>query len=188
MRDMNRPVRNRKSVKVVSSPKYVSESEEEDEPKAKKVTSFCGTGILCAHCEKEGCGWFCAGPCRRGFHTECKDLPLDLNHDAETPENEELDALDNLGWICKDCTEYKAVCYSCGVKGVYTAHKEPEDTSEGLVKCSLASCGKSYHLSCLNNSKKLICPWHYCSLCKGSGNNKNLIQCCLLYTSDAADE
>ena len=81
MNDLTRPLRNRKAQKLTESPHYLSDNDSsEDDRSVKKVTSFCGTGVLCGHCEREGCGWFCAGPCRRAFHTVCKDLKLDPSH------------------------------------------------------------------------------------------------------------
>ena len=115
----------------------------------------------------------------RGFHTKCKDKPLDITHDSSTPVNEEPDSLDTLGWVCQNCQDYKAQCFKCGELGPYLAHKAAEDPAKPLVKCALTSCGKSFHLSCVTSKpdKKFTCPWHYCLICKGSGTNKNLIQC-----------
>mmetsp|Transcript_14484 Transcript_14484/g.14562 ORF Transcript_14484/g.14562 Transcript_14484/m.14562 type:complete len:239 (+) Transcript_14484:2658-3374(+) len=58
MNELTRPLRNRSSRNKPDSPQIMSESEDEsgEEKNRKKITSFGGTGIICAHCEKEGCG------------------------------------------------------------------------------------------------------------------------------------
>ena len=181
MNELTRPYRSRSRGAKAESPKFVSDSEEEGQEKSakKKVTSFGGTGFLCGHCEKEGCRWFCAGPCRRAWHTGCRDKELEVNNrDSVLPENEELAALEEIGWKCRDCTNLEATCFECGKKGPYLANKEP-NREEGLVKCSSVSCGKFYHVSCVECSgkKSFTCPWHYCVQCKATGNSKALLQC-----------
>lgn len=178
MNELTRPLRNRSSRNKPDSPQIMSESEgeESEEKNRKKITSFGGIGILCGHCEKEGCAFVCAGPCKRGYHTKCKDKDLDQAHDSSLPEDEESAAMENWGWKCKDCTKSKANCFQCGKKG----HCKSESKSgEPLYKCSLVSCGKFFHLSCLpsKNKKRFICSWHYCGICKASGTSKSLLQC-----------
>jgi chromodomain-helicase-DNA-binding protein 7 len=179
MNDLTRPCRSRKRNPKGDSPKLVSDSEEEGQETSskRKITSFGGTGMICVHCEKEGCKWICVGPCRRAYHTKCKDKKLDPGHDSALPENEEFGALEVLGWKCKDCTGMVAHCFMCGVKSAYSASKD--DKKEGVVKCSLTNCGKFYHLSCLATKpkKRFMCPWHYCVQCKATGNSKALLQC-----------
>ena len=168
--------RNRSKTKVNHSPpEILSESDEESDRHRRKVTGFGGTGLICAHCEKEGCGWFCKGPCKRGFHTECKDKELDSDHDMELPRNEEFKALDNWGWTCKDCSESVGHCFKCKHKGYYNAEK----TQKLIVKCSVIACGKAYHVSCLRirPKKRVVCPLHKCAVCGSSGNSKSLVQC-----------
>ena len=180
MNDLTRPCRSRNRGSKGDSPKLVSDSEEEGQETSsrRKVTSFGGIGFLCAHCEKEGCKWFCIGPCRKAYHTKCKDKDLDLTHDSSLPENEEFSALDVLGWKCKECTSQIATCFQCGIKGNYLSNKD-NAKDEGLVKCSLVNCGKFYHLSCLATKpkKSFMCPWHYCVQCRTTGNSKALLQC-----------
>lgn len=178
--ELARPCRSRNRGPKAESPKYVSDSEEEGQETStkRKVTSFGGIGALCGHCEKEGCRWFCVGPCRRAWHDLCKDKDLDLNRDSSLPDNEETTALEVLGWKCKDCINLQATCFQCGLKGPYLASKEL-NKGEGLVKCSLVNCGKFYHISCLvaKPKKRFMCPWHYCVQCKTTGNSKALLQC-----------
>ncbi|OMJ68517.1 hypothetical protein SteCoe_34011 [Stentor coeruleus] len=180
MNELTRPCRNRSRTYKGDSPKLVSDSEEEGQENTskRKVTSFGGIGILCAHCEKEGCKWLCTGPCRRGYHSKCKDKDLDLAHDSSLPENEEFSALEVIGWKCRDCTNNVATCFQCGQKSTFFAHRE-DNKSEGVIKCSLNNCGKFYHISCLPNKpkKRFMCPWHYCVQCKTTGNSKALLQC-----------
>lgn len=179
MNELTRPTRRFNRILRVDSPKLVSESEEEGkEPGKRKVTSFGGTGILCTHCEKEGCKFICSGPCKRGFHTKCKNKELDPNHDSTLPENEEIGVLETIGWKCKDCEENIANCFQCGKKGKFIGHQE-EKNDEIVVKCSLNGCGKFYHIDCLSAKpkKRFMCPWHYCVQCNATGNSKALLQC-----------
>ena len=180
MNELTRPSRSRNRVSKGDSPKLVSDSEEEGQESTnrRKITSFGGIGILCAHCEKEGCKWLCVGPCKRGYHTSCKDKKLDPNYDSSLPENEEFSALEVLGWKCKDCLSNVAACFLCGNKSPYFSQKD-DKRKPGVVKCSLNSCGKFYHLSCLATKPKgrFMCPWHYCVQCKATGNSKALLQC-----------
>lgn len=91
MNDLSRPTRQRsRASRRDPSPDILSGSDSEEENSRKRFSSFGGTGILCAHCEKEGCGWFCIGPCRRGFHTKCKDKGQHPSLDSSLPTNEEL--------------------------------------------------------------------------------------------------
>ena len=55
----------------------------------KDSNTFGGTGYLCTHCEREGCSWFCTKMCRRAWHSDCKDKPLNARKDFTIPENEE---------------------------------------------------------------------------------------------------
>ena len=180
MNDMTRPNRRFNRILKVDEPKLVSDSEEEgnENSSKRKVTSFGGSGILCAHCEKEGVRFVCAGPCRRGFHLKCKNKELDVNHDGNLPENEEVEVLDALGWKCKDCSASVASCFVCGKKSGFLQSLEDKST-EGVVKCSLSGCGKFYHVNCLSDKpkKRFICPWHYCVQCKNASNSKALLQC-----------
>jgi chromodomain-helicase-DNA-binding protein 7 len=181
MNDLSRPTRSRSKVIRSGSPDLISNSEDSDVEAGRKVTSFGGTGAICAHCEKEGVGWFCSGPCKRSWHSGCKDKELDPSHDSSLPEDEEAQALERWGWMCKNCQHMRARCFKCGARGRY---KNSEDDNKNkkhqpLIKCSLTSCGKAYHLACLKSrpKKRFICPWHYCVICSTSGNSKTLLQC-----------
>lgn len=72
---------------------------------------------------------------------------------------------------CKACTtgEYPA-CFIC--HKATTATPEEDKTSEDMTLCSMANCGRAFHLHCLDKwpqSKKrkesFICPAHQCHLC-----------------------
>src|SRR5574343_1985134 len=76
-------------------------------------------------------------------------------------------------------------CFVCGEKGPYRHTKVPADSAKrttrkgsGLVKCSISTCGKSYHGMCAKASgKRLLCQRHSCGICGSSANAKSLLQC-----------
>ncbi|GLI69494.1 hypothetical protein VaNZ11_014128 [Volvox africanus] len=77
--------------------------------------------------------WCCEGPCRRGFHSSCvrptKIDKYDVQIQAKT--------------ICAQCFRDAHPCSICGRDAA-----DGSETSAGLVKCSLAACGRWYHGEC----------------------------------------
>ena len=60
----------------------------------------------------------------------------------------------------------------CVVVGIYSCF-ECKKPSDDLTMCSVSSCGRYYHLECLNHlgvgvrkdSSRIICPRHSCATC-----------------------
>jgi len=182
--ELYKPARNSRSRTTILT--AISDSEEEKGKKKLPFSTFGGTGFLCSECAKEGCGWFCIGPCRRSFHTHCL---LKADPPRETP-NEELDRDTALGriadkWMCDECKKMQSVCFVCGEKGTYRHAKAATESakrttrkSSGLIKCSISTCGKSFHSTCVKGSgKRLICQRHACGICNLSSNSKSILQC-----------
>ena len=167
-----------------SAPLIQSDSEEEakQEKQTPAYSSFHGTGSLCAVCKLEGGGWFCTGPCRRTFHTNClKGVP----QSASQVENEERDRDLVLGrisqkWQCGDCTNKQGICSVCGGKGLY---RYPQDLvsrprADYVVLCSAFSCGRSMHAHCFKmTGKRFTCPSHTCDICGSADDPGTLLQC-----------
>ena len=161
-----------------------TDDEEEGKPKIKSFTSFGGTGYLCACCEKEGCGWFCMGPCRRAWHTKCKNKDLDITHGTELPDNEEEDLQTVLKrmekpWICNKCKKNDGTCYACGQTAKYAdSEKTAKSRKAKVIRCQLPSCGKCYHAACAKKfikKNKLTCAQHYCDKCGELATSKVLM-------------
>jgi hypothetical protein len=139
MQDISKPSRHRKrdilpgktrksnalTTGIDKSDIFSETDDEDDKSKLKVFTSYGGTGYLCHHCEKEGCGWFCTRYCRNGWHEACKNQDLDVTHDTVTPEvNEEADFDEVMKrieseWVCKSCKKDEGSCFQCGQKGKY---------------------------------------------------------------------
>jgi chromodomain-helicase-DNA-binding protein 7 len=177
--ELNKPSRrSSRPAKALASAEMLSDeaSDSGEEGGKKKFSSFGGTGLICSKCEREGCGWFCSGPCRRAFHTACKDsrsptLPI---------ADEELDPaiLERLGWTCSDCTDNRTSCFICKKKAFFNCDSESQRKLQA-IRCSTPSCGKFYHPSCLKDppKKRFNCPLHNCVICGESGSSKALLQC-----------
>ncbi|GIL96653.1 hypothetical protein Vretimale_2418, partial [Volvox reticuliferus] len=89
-----------------------------------------GRGIATHGSESAGSAWCCEGPCRRGFHFGCaRPTKIDKYEQAKT--------------ICQQCFRDAHPCSICGRDAT-----DGSETSPGLVKCSLAACGRWYHAEC----------------------------------------
>jgi chromodomain-helicase-DNA-binding protein 7 len=178
--ELSKPSR-RSSRPLKPTSDVISESDEDsgDEGGKKKFTSFGGSGLLCGRCEREGCGWFCSGPCRRAFHSACKDSkgPPSSGLPDDDEERDPV-VLERLGWKCKDCEDGRTYCFVCGKKGYFECDSDNRKRLQ-VIRCSTPSCGKFYHPSCLKEppKKRFNCPLHNCVICSESGNSKALLQC-----------
>lgn len=90
---------------------------------------------LCYYCERVNCTFICSGPCRRGFHSNCKkefensnnwinqngperpDIPLE--EDGKSEEFLRRLINKNASFICGDCKQNQVVCNICKKKGSY---------------------------------------------------------------------
>ena len=184
LNELYKPARNSRNRPAVLT--ALSDSEEEKGKKKLPFSTYGGTGLICAECAKEGCGWFCIGPCRRSFHTPCLGK-ADSQREIVNEELEREAVIRRIAdkWMCDECKKMQSACFVCGEKGGYRHTKTATDTGKrttrkgsGLIKCSISTCGKSYHSTCVKGTgKRLICPRHMCGICSQSSNSKSLLQC-----------
>ena len=100
----------------------------------------------------------CDGPCLRSFHIGCLQ--------AKQLSSEQ--SADDL-WLCVDCREGKHFCFICGQRGDDFKARFPafmsfeaiifewiqNFLSQEVLKCSFGSCGKHYHVKCLEDGDEL---------------------------------
>ncbi|RLN63945.1 hypothetical protein BBJ28_00017038 [Nothophytophthora sp. Chile5] len=157
-------------------------------PAAKKASSTAESGFpeedLCGVCgEIEGEDLtdmiLCDGGCLKSYHFSCVGIEA-------APEGEK--------WLCEQCRTNEQLCFACGRNGAI-------NEKGGVFRCSVASCGKFFHQSCINANKmsrragktktavagedelldfdaSFRCPRHICSVCKGEKKSSDLM-CCL---------
>lgn len=104
---------------------------------------------LCHVCQEEsGVFFFCKGACQRTMHAACG--------------GNESSNMNGENFICQECRTGKHPCYVC------------KSADGGCMKCFHKTCGKYYHVSCLDPQsypfnykpgKNLTCPLHYCLTC-----------------------
>ncbi|GLD93071.1 hypothetical protein PINS_up001663 [Pythium insidiosum] len=92
--------------------------------------SLCGT---CGEFEDDALTdmIFCDGGCLNSYHISC--LGLDSVPEEDT-------------WLCEQCRTNEQQCFACGRNGTIGERG-------GVFRCSVISCGKFYHQSCINASK-----------------------------------
>ena len=115
-----------------------------------------GDSHNCTVCEGTGDLLPCVGGCRRLYHVQCA---------ADTV------PFDDSDYTCNDCRQQKYQCYApnCNQYGA---------AGVDVVKCHVDTCGKYYHLSCIQelpltqfitnksiHAKQFICPQHFCDAC-----------------------
>eukprot|EP01028_Stygiella_incarcerata_P012115 TRINITY_DN7284_c0_g1_i4.p1 TRINITY_DN7284_c0_g1~~TRINITY_DN7284_c0_g1_i4.p1 ORF type:complete len:598 (+),score=152.71 TRINITY_DN7284_c0_g1_i4:349-2142(+) len=128
------------------------------------------------HCGECGVGGgiqiCCDGPCLRSFHRKCIRMP-------RWPD------LGTQSWMCSDCLHRRHRCFVC---------EEYGEDDKDVIKCAVPSCGKFFHVACLNTlkgveiidkKKKLFkCPSHRCVFCGHSGHgvlNAHCIKCTRMF-------
>jgi hypothetical protein len=128
------------------------------------------------HCGECGVGGgiliCCDGPCLRSFHRKCIGM-------AKWPD------LGTSSWMCSDCLHRRHRCFVCGEYG---------QDGKDVLKCCIPSCGKFFHIKCLNTvkgvgiidrkKKKFKCPSHHCAFCGHSGHgvlNAHCVKCTMMF-------
>jgi hypothetical protein len=98
----------------------------------------------------------CDGMCQGWYHLGCAGLAAAPTADVE--------------WVCNKCVTLTHACHACHEIG--TACKPGSDTPGGVNKCSIATCGRFYHVDCIRkypiayfyeNSNRFRCALHYVS-------------------------
>ncbi|KAJ0405731.1 hypothetical protein ATCC90586_005889 [Pythium insidiosum] len=74
---------------------------------------------------------FCDGGCLNSYHISC--LGLDSVPEEDT-------------WLCEQCRTNEQQCFACGRNGTIGERG-------GVFRCSVISCGKFYHQSCISGHK-----------------------------------
>ena len=142
---------------------------------------ICG---LCFRAAKKGESALrcCDGPCMRSFHPDCVSDEEDDEEDDDKREGAAAAAGRSDTWLCEHCTAERHPCFHCDE--VFTpdsrgrAYKEgnkvPTEPERRSWKCSVKTCGRYYHIGCvqgLKNSRieseakaKFVCPSHNCAL------------------------
>eukprot|EP00468_Gymnochlora_sp_CCMP2014_P007575 CAMPEP_0167764002 /NCGR_PEP_ID=MMETSP0110_2-20121227/13751_1 /TAXON_ID=629695 /ORGANISM="Gymnochlora sp., Strain CCMP2014" /LENGTH=1326 /DNA_ID=CAMNT_0007651279 /DNA_START=156 /DNA_END=4136 /DNA_ORIENTATION=+ len=186
---------------------YVESDYEEEEivyTRKRKKQPLLYNSKVCDRCELPGNLLGCDGLCERYFKIE------HLGGECDPVPNQ------NTVWRCCECAAQVHQCHICkewgaveNLEGVklkpipdgYTPGEERKQRIEALIKlgeeserrlrrCSVSTCGKYFHLECIdkhegakyigdvkNGYSSFRCPYHYCGLCKKSGNSKHLLNC-----------
>ncbi|GMF34126.1 unnamed protein product [Phytophthora lilii] len=122
----------------------------------------------------------CDGGCLKSYHFSCLGI-------ESAPEGEE--------WLCEQCRTNEQLCFACGRNGTI-------NEKGGVFRCSVASCGKFFHQTCVDANKmsrraggkskpgsstveellesdaSFRCPRHICFVCEGKKKSSDLM-CCL---------
>ncbi|KAE9341423.1 hypothetical protein PR003_g9985 [Phytophthora rubi] len=122
----------------------------------------------------------CDGGCLKSYHFSCLGI-------ESAPEGEE--------WLCEQCRTNEQLCFGCGRNGTISE-------KGGVFRCSVASCGKFFHQTCVDANKmsrrsggkvkpgsataeelletdaSFRCPRHICFVCEGKKKSSDLM-CCL---------
>ncbi|KAG6590720.1 Histone-lysine N-methyltransferase [Phytophthora cinnamomi] len=122
----------------------------------------------------------CDGGCLKSYHFSCLGI-------ESAPEGEE--------WLCEQCRTNEQLCFGCGRNGTI-------NEKGGVFRCSVASCGKFFHQTCVDANKmsrrsggkikpgsatmeellesdaSFRCPRHICFVCEGKKKSSDLM-CCL---------
>ncbi|KAL8462413.1 hypothetical protein ACS0TY_033441 [Phlomoides rotata] len=133
---------------------------------------------MCAICDNGGDVIICDGKCMRSFHatsddgedSACESLAL-------TPE--ELQAIQNVPYICENCKYKEHQCFACQKLG------SSDDSSPEVFCCVNGTCGYFYHPHCVAKllhpgnraaaeelklriaaGEQFVCPSHTCHVCK----------------------
>jgi hypothetical protein len=124
--------------------------------------------VCCSTCEGMGELTSCEGGCRRMFHATVKCLQ------APVPDGD-------AAFICAECSTGRYTCFKC-------KHRCAGPPDEAVERCSVPSCGRAYHRSCLHDYPATLvhitkhhirCPLHYCASCHGAKKlpTSSLIKC-----------
>lgn len=89
----------------------------------------------CYYCERMNCTFICSGPCRRGFHENCKEeferlgnwvntngpdiINMKLSEDGKTEDELRRLINKNANYVCTDCQKNTAVCHICKQKAPF---------------------------------------------------------------------
>lgn len=125
--------------------------------------------------------------CRYLFHPQC------------CPE-QETSSTDAPSLLCANChPQTEPFCFLCSRAG--DAKKESSHHDEELKMCTIKTCAKNYHSSCLRNfltrneaaSSPFICPAHYCHTCAAQmislhQPHKKIVRCIKCPTSYHSSE
>jgi len=125
---------------------------------------------ICEICHQSGKLLSCDGPCQGWYHLACAGLVEPPPADQE--------------WTCKRCVEKRHPCHACHVEGI--ACEPGSEVEGGVNKCSIATCGRYYHIQCAKrypitfwyeNSLRFRCALHYCASCAVPGDSQSMIHC-----------
>ncbi|GMF48603.1 unnamed protein product [Phytophthora fragariaefolia] len=122
----------------------------------------------------------CDGGCLKSYHFSCLGI-------ESAPDGEK--------WLCEQCRTNEQLCFACGRNGTI-------NEKGGVFRCSVASCGKFFHQTCVDANKmsrrsggkvksgastteellesdaSFRCPRHICFVCEGKKKSSDLM-CCL---------
>jgi hypothetical protein len=122
----------------------------------------------------------CDGGCLKSYHFSCLGI-------ESAPEGER--------WLCEQCRTNEQACFACRRNGTI-------NEKGGVFRCSVASCGKFFHQTCVDGNKmsrraggklkpgsstveellesdaSFRCPRHICFVCEGKKKSSDLM-CCL---------
>ncbi|KAI3456861.1 hypothetical protein Pfo_013524 [Paulownia fortunei] len=134
---------------------------------------------VCAICDNGGHIYICEGKCMRSFHATVEDGD-ESNCESLGFTDEELEAIKNIPFYCKNCEYKQHQCFACGELGSSDESSGPE-----VFCCVNGACGLFYHPYCVakllhpGNSaaaeeqqqriaagEQFACPAHRCHVCK----------------------
>ncbi|GER32869.1 enhanced downy mildew 1 2 [Striga asiatica] len=136
---------------------------------------------VCAICDNGGNILICDGKCMRSFHATVEAGEESESHcESLGFTEEELEAIKDVPFICKNCEYKQHQCFACGKMG-----SSDESSSPEVFCCVNGACGYFYHPHCvakllhpgneaaaeeqkqkIDAGEKFVCPAHRCHVCK----------------------
>eukprot|EP01135_Chromosphaera_perkinsii_P000082 Nk52_evm33s24 gene=Nk52_evmTU33s24 len=153
---------------------------------------------FCSVCEGDGELLVCEGKCLRAFHKECLAISQQENEKksreevADSAPKDSADCIVPLKvedkFVCHECKTNTHACFACG-EGP-SSDMGPEQRAENATyRCRHKSCGKYYHIRCINGlhlsqhlkPEEFLCPRHTCASCQQPASvmstKKKVIRC-----------
>ncbi|KAL3636993.1 hypothetical protein CASFOL_019292 [Castilleja foliolosa] len=135
--------------------------------------------FVCAFCDNGGDLTMCDGICMRAFHATVEDGE-DSHCESLRFTDEDLEAIKDISFICKNCQYKRHQCFACGKLGSSDESSGPE-----VFCCANGACGFFYHPFCVAKllhpgdnkaaeehqqkiaaGEQFACPIHRCHACK----------------------
>ncbi|GFP87506.1 phd finger-containing protein ddb_g0268158 [Phtheirospermum japonicum] len=135
--------------------------------------------FVCAFCDNGGDLTMCDGICMRAFHATVEDGE-DSQCESLGFTDEDLEAIKDISFICKNCQYKQHQCFACGELGSSDESSGPE-----VFCCANGACGFFYHPPCVAKllhpgdnkaaeehqqkiaaGEQFACPIHRCHACK----------------------